>query len=652
MTMRMIIPMLLYLGISNSSAFLPVGRPSSSFSSSSAATSLAFSSIGQGTTTTTTTTTTRTTTTTTTTWATTTRHGPNLAFHRDHKERGRSRRRLLLRLEAAKVISDELPSSSSDQSSQVVDDVIVIGSGLAGLCCAALLSYCGIKTIVLESHDVYGGAAHSWERRGFHFESGPSLYSGLSSSNEDDGSPNPLKNIFQILEEDCEWITYDRWGTVLPNGDKFAAQIGPTEEFRNALRKFGGNGEEAVLEFQALVERMTPLSDAARALPSLALREDFGAIVTLLSRYPRELWDAIQVGKALNEPFGNILDEMQLQNKFVRNWLDMLCFLLQGLPAAGTMNAVMGYMLADWYRPGVTLDYPKGGSGAICNTLVRAIRRYGGKVCLNAHVEEIIVENNRACGVRFRSSGKNGVTTIRASQAVVSNADPYVTKRLLSNATLSNAMRTYMHQLTETDPTMGGIPDLKSFIHLHAGIDAAGLPTSAGADFPAQWAVITDWDMEGGVEAPRNIVLCSMPSLIDPSLAPPGKHVIHAYVPATEPYEWWTGMDRSSDAYRQKKEEAADFLWRAVEHYVPKARDRAVPGTVQIGTPLTHERFLRRTRGTYGYVYLYSCRLSTCPCCYDDVGDGDLLGKLCGQLTFFWLRISHHKHFLTHSTNK
>jgi phytoene dehydrogenase-like protein len=91
-----------------------------------------------------------------------------------------------------------------------------------------------------------------------------------------------------------------------------------------------------------------------------------------------------------------------------------------------------------------------------------------------------------------------------------------------------------------------------------------------------------------------------MPSLIDDSLAPEGKHVIHAYVPATEPYEWWAGMDRNSTEYKKKKEDAEDFLWGAIEEYVPNARNRAVPGTVQIGTPLTHERFLRRSRGAYG----------------------------------------------------
>lgn len=103
-----------------------------------------------------------------------------------------------------------------------------------------------------------------------------------------------------------------------------------------------------------------------------------------------------------------------------------------------------------------------------------------------------------------------------------------------------------------------------------------------------------------GVEAPRNVVLVSMPSLVDPSLAPVGKHVIHAYVPATEPYEWWEGLNRTSIEYKQKKAEAADFLWKAVEQYIPDARVRSDKRVEQIGTPLTHERFLRRSYGTYG----------------------------------------------------
>ncbi len=49
--------------------------------------------------------------------------------------------------------------------------------------------------------------------------------------------------------------------------------------------------------------------------------------------------------------------------------------------------------------------------------------------------------------------------------------------------------------------------------------------------------------------------------MIDPGLAPAGKHCLHAYVPATEPYELWAGLDRRSEEYRRLKEERSRVLW-------------------------------------------------------------------------------------------
>jgi len=98
------------------------------------------------------------------------------------------------------VATYALTAHKSDAVPEEEVDVIVVGSGLAGLSCASLLAHSNKRVAVLESHDAPGGCAHTWERRGFHFESGPSLYSGFSM----DRSPNPLKNIFQIVEEDCE----------------------------------------------------------------------------------------------------------------------------------------------------------------------------------------------------------------------------------------------------------------------------------------------------------------------------------------------------------------------------------------------------------------------------------------------------------------
>jgi phytoene dehydrogenase-like protein len=425
------------------------------------------------------------------------------------------------------------------------------------------------------------------------------LYSGFSQ----DKSNNPLKNVFQIIGEEPEWITYDRWGTAIPEG-KFAAKIG-FEGFQEALKMYGG--EHAKEDWDKIMEKMTGkggLSDAASAVSSMALREDKWAALTLL-RFWRKLPMVIKNGGALNEPFSKVIDEVNasdepIRNKFVLNWLDMLCFLLQGLPAEGTMSAVIAYMLNDWYKPDVILDYPRGGSGAIVEALVRGITKHDGcEVVLNSHVDEILLsssdDDGRACGivtVPSRGPNKGQHIAYTARDAVISNVDQVALRKLV---------RPGQHASFDAhmDTLVQDTPQLASFIHLHAGIDATDLP-SICEELPGQWAYVRDWDCDGGIEAPRNCVLVSVPSLIDPSLAPPGKHVVHAYTPATEPWDDWKGLERGSEEYRKKKKEAADYLWTAVEQYIPDARSRSVTSVEQIGTPLTHARFLRRAKGAYG----------------------------------------------------
>lgn len=100
-----------------------------------------------------------------------------------------------------------------------------------------------------------------------------------------------------------------------------------------------------------------------------------------------------------------------------------------------------------------------------------------------------------------------------------------------------------------------------------------------------------------------------MPSLLDPSLAPPGHHVIHAYTAGNEPYHLWQPFEGKRDAateasYQALKEERALPMWDAITRRVPGMDQDAgaAQGVVvrQIGTPLTHARFLRRHRGNYG----------------------------------------------------
>lgn len=449
----------------------------------------------------------------------------------------------------------------------VQTDVVVIGSGIGGLSCAALLARYGFDVAVCESHSIPGGAAHAFERQGFKFDSGPSLYSGLSYS----PSPNPLRQVLDAIGEKLPCVTYDTWGCCLPEGD-FDTSVG-ANQFCDVLTKFRGN--QAVAEWRELQRVLEPLASAAIALPPAALRFDMGAVFTVGRFAPSLLQQAVNVIK-LTGPFSRIIDGV-VKDPFIRNWLDLLCFLLSGLPADGTIAAEVAFMFADWYRPGVVLDYPVGGSGALVDALVRGLQRQGGQLMLNAHVEQVLVEGNRAVGVRLR-----GGKEVRARRAVVSNASVWDTLKLLPEGSVPKRFR-QQRQAT---------PECDSFMHLHLGIDAEGLRK----DLACHYIVVNDWDK--GVTAPQNIVLVSIPSLLDSSLAPPGKHVIHVYTPGNEPYELWQGMDRRSEAYAKQKQVRAQVMWQALERIIPDVRSRCE--ITLIGTPLTHERFLRRHRGSYG----------------------------------------------------
>ncbi|MEI6616758.1 MAG: FAD-dependent oxidoreductase, partial [Cyanobium sp. ELA507] len=93
-------------------------------------------------------------------------------------------------------------------------DLVVVGSGLGGLCAAAIAARHGLEVLVLEAHDQPGGAAHGFQRQGFAFESGPSLWSGLGSW----PSSNPLAQVLRAIGEEVAVHRYHEWGLLLPEG--------------------------------------------------------------------------------------------------------------------------------------------------------------------------------------------------------------------------------------------------------------------------------------------------------------------------------------------------------------------------------------------------------------------------------------------------
>ncbi|KAI8463200.1 MAG: hypothetical protein J3K34DRAFT_527188 [Monoraphidium minutum] len=453
-------------------------------------------------------------------------------------------------------------------------DVVIIGSGIGGLCCGALLAKYGLKVTVCESHSIPGGAAHSWSRDGYHFESGPSLYSGMDARGP---AANPLAHVLQAIDEELDLVKYDTWNVVVPEGT-FLTRIG-NDNFFQVLDDMN-KGPAAKADWARLQETMRPLAKAATVLPPVSFRYDPGVLVSSIGRYLPQLLSGGPDAMKLTGPFSKILDS-SVTDPFIRNWMNLLCFLLSGLPADGTIAAEVAFMFNEWYRPDCKLDFPIGGSQAMVDALVRGVTKRGGRLMTNAHVERITTDaSGRADGVLLRGGGR-----VAATKAVVTNATAWDSLKLLDPAVIPAGV---VERMTAE---AAGMPACPSFMHLHVGFDATGLD-----DLELHHIVVNDW--ERGVNAEQNVVLISIASVKDPSMAPAGKHCLHAYLPATEPFALWEGLTRGSPEYNALKEERSQVLWRAVEKVIPDIRQRAE--LTLVGTPLTHARYLRRHRGSYG----------------------------------------------------
>ncbi|CAL5329806.1 unnamed protein product [Camellia sinensis] len=202
----------------------------------------------------------------------------------------------------------------------------------------------------------------------------------------------------------------------------------------------------------------------------------------------------------------------------------------------GSMQVLMlgenGENFLEWYKPGCSLEYPIHGTGAVVDALVCGLQKFGGRISFKSHVENIVVENGRAVGVKLRS-GQFGISD----------------------------------------------------------------------DLKIRHTVVNDW--ERGADADQNVVLISIPSVLSPDLAPPGKRVLHAYMPGTEPFGLWEDLivkvlNTKNSKLKDLSSACYGVLWRAVERAVGPGFDREKCEVKLVGTPLTHRRFLRRNRGSYG----------------------------------------------------
>ncbi|CAD7698012.1 unnamed protein product [Ostreobium quekettii] len=469
---------------------------------------------------------------------------------------------------------------------------------MGGLACAALLAWYGHDVLVCEGRPTPGGAAHVWRRAGYRFDCGTSLFFGLDWQGGPSQSENPLASILQLIDERVD---------VVPVPDAATCLVWPEESFRTHIGsdKFGAVvrrlwGQRAEAEWKAFQKRAEECAPAASAIKPMAVRFDDLVAVTTVGRSPGAFLKYLR-GEARSMVFSGLM-EGTVGDPGLRDFIDLLVRGTCGLPSDEIVASYMIQAFAQLYQPTSALEYPVGGPQAIVNALVRGLRKHGGRLALNAHVDEVVVgPRGQAAGVRLRDG-----RTIGASKAVVSNASAWDTLRMLPRQAVSAKYRDRVAEM---------IPN-NSFMHVHLGFDGSGLDPLPLHYYMFDPELVTDagWP-----------TIC-VPSAVEPTAAPPGKHVMHAYI--SEPYAPWRGLERRGEEYGRLKEERCQVVWNMIERVIPDIRDRVE--VEMVGTPLTHSHFLNRFQGTYGPKNLLKmgtlpeavCPLPGLYCCGDSTFPG------------------------------
>lgn len=242
----------------------------------------------------------------------------------------RQRHALHLRTSRTRTIASANTSGSSAEEY----DVVIVGSGFGGLCCAAITTSLGFKTLVLESHYAPGGVAHGFEVKNkagtFHFDTGPSFFCGLSQEQ----SLNPLKMCLDAVGEKVECVPYDYF-CIDDVRNQVTLEVNSDEnKTLSSLSAISPNGVEELRRFNKAMRDI----HAGMTVPSIALRGDWRLFPIIFSRWAASMLQLLPHIADVKKPVSAVAERCGVKDPFVKRILDLEAFLLSGLKADGTIT--------------------------------------------------------------------------------------------------------------------------------------------------------------------------------------------------------------------------------------------------------------------------------------------------------------------------
>ena len=374
--------------------------------------------------------------------------------------------------------------------------IVVIGSGFGGLACAVRLAARGHEVELLEKRDALGGRAYVYRRDGFTFDGGPTvvtapflfdeLFQAAGRRREDYFTLRALHPFYRIFNHQGRSFDYnDNTEFTLGQIDRWNPQD------KAGYQRFIAT-TKAIFQkgFVELADKpFLKFSDMLRIAPDLVKLQSYKMVYPYVAQF--------------------------VQDEFLRRVFSFHPLLVGGNPFETTsIYALIHYLEREW-----GVHYAMGGTGSIVQAMGKLFAELGGRMRLNAEVEEITVSKRRVTGVRLRGGEQI------FSDAVVSNADVAYTYRSLIGE---------RHRRKFTNRKLESMRYSMSLFVIYFGTKRRYTDTKL-----AHHNIILSERYKGLLHdiftrkvLPEDFSLyLHMPTITDPSLAPPGCETFYVLSP-------------------------------------------------------------------------------------------------------------------------
>ena len=441
-------------------------------------------------------------------------------------------------------------------------DAIVIGGGHNGLVNACYLAKAGLKTLVLERRDLVGGAAITEELvPGFQFTTFSYAVSLLRPD----------------IVQDLELTRHGLMILPMPNtfqpgfNGEYLFLGGNSDANYHEIARHNAADAEGYKELSHLIERVSfalqpwmdrvPPNPVSKHPSDIAEMEEFQQYMDALEPKVKSLLE-----KFINCSAAEILDEY-LENDLVKAMIASSGIIGSRCSPRSKESGIVWLMHKLGQYDGVLGDwgFHKNGNGGLTQTLAKAFQSFGGEIRLNSAVRKVIYADGAVSGVEL----DDGVCF--NADKVVSALDPRRTfQQLVDPADLPNdlaaAIEDYKFNGTaaKVNFALSGLPQ---FPGLEGRRDIFQGFVNIGPSIEHLETAFAD--CENGTYSRNPFIDCCVQSVIDPSMAPPGKHVMSCFV-MYAPYHL-----RDSD-WATERESFGDNTQATLEEFFPGFSDLVI----------------------------------------------------------------------------